>query len=280
MSQPPADSAEAIPSTNWPAGPKAPDEGWPAGPKPPGKGWSRKKFFFILLFVLAFHVALIVLFGSKKQIVPRAVANVPHLALASSANEMIALSDPTLFARPNARDIVSAYWRREPEVVQPNFNWPAPSGYLQPAAENFGAVFLDFMRRSQPPEFVIDLKPEPTPTQPDVQYNAVPPFTIMRISGDLSARKLLTEADLPSLARNDVIGATRIQALVAPNGNVASAVVLKSGDLNNADNAADQVALQIVRDLRFIPAPGLTFGEITFTWHTVPTNSVPAVNKP
>lgn len=286
MSQPPADSADAISRENWPAesqssdeswpaGPKPPGEGWRAGPKPLGEGWSRKKFIFILLFVFAFHVALIVLFGTKKSIVPRAMTNVPHLALAGGENEMIALSDPTLFARPNAHDVVSAYWRRKPDVPQPDFNWPAPSGYLLPEAENFGAVFRDFMRQSQPPEFVLNLKPVPKPSEPDVEYNPVPQSTTMQISGDLFRRRLLTEPELPSLPRNDVIGATRIQALVDPAGNVLSPVVLKSGGINNADTAADQLALQIVRDLRFVPAPGLTLGEITITWHTVPTNAVP-----
>lgn len=277
MSQPPADSAEAMPSENWPAGPNPPGESWSAKPKPSGEGWSRQKFFFILLFVLAFHLALIVLFGTKKTIAPRSVTDVPHLALASSANEMVVLSDPTLFARPNARDIVSAYWRREPEVPQPNFDWTAPSGYLAPAVENFGAVFRDFMRHSQPPEFILNLKPEPTPTQPNVDYNPVPQSTIMQISGDLSGRRLLTTPDLPSPSRNEILGATRIRALVDHSGNVFSSVVIKSGDFNNADNAADQLALQIVRDLRFAPAPDQTLGEITFIWHTVPTNAVPAV---
>jgi len=265
MSLPPADSADATPG-----------ESWLAGPKPPEEGWSRKKFFSILLLVLAFHVALIALSGTKKTIKPRPVTNVPELALASSANEMVALSDPTLFARPNAHDIVSAYWRRKPEVLQPNFNWTAPSGYLLPTAENFGALFLDFMRHSQPPEFVLDFKPDPKLTQPDVVYNPVPQSTTMQISGDILGRTLLTQPDLPSLARNEIIGATRVRALVDPNGNVVSSVVIKNANLNNADNAADQLGLQIVRDLRFAPAPSLTLGEITFTWHIVPTNTVTA----
>jgi hypothetical protein len=36
---------------------------------------------------------------------------------------------------------------------------------------------------------------------------------------------------------------------------------------------ADQRALQLARDLRFAPASRLMFGEITFTWHTVPMTS-------
>jgi TonB family protein len=57
-----------------------------------------------------------------------------------------------------------------------------------------------------------------------------------------------------------------VQALVDTAGNVASAVVVEP----NAAPEADQLALQLVRNLRFAPAAHLTFGEITFTWHTVP----------
>jgi hypothetical protein len=40
---------------------------------------------------------------------------------------------------------------------------------------------------------------------------------------------------------------------------------------------ADQLALQLARQLRFAPAPQLMFGRIIFNWHTVPvtTNNVP-----
>ena len=77
------------------------------------------------------------------------------------------------------------------------------------------------------------------------------------------------DAALPSLPRNDVIGPSTVQVLVDTAGNLASAVVVAP----NADAEADQLALQLVRNLRFAPAPRLTFGEITFTWHTVPVLS-------
>jgi TonB family protein len=275
MSDQSADPA-AMPTVgeDWPAGPKPPNEGWLAGPKPPSEGWSRKKFLFVLIFVFAFHVSLIVLFGSKQRIVPRPVTNFPQLQLVDSANELIALNDPTLFARPNRHDVVSAFWRRMPAVSQPNFDQPAASGYLAPESGNFGALFQDYLRNLKPPAFVSDLKPEPRQILPDVTFNPVPEATIMQISGELAQRPLLTPVEPPFFPYNDVLKPSVIQALVDTVGNVASAVVLESSDSNDAD----QRALQIVRDLRFAPAPNLTLGEITFTWRTVPvtgTNSVP-----
>lgn len=270
----------ALPPSNagWPAGPKPLGEGWLPGPKPPSEGWSRKKFLLILGFVFGFHVALIVLFGTKKQMVPRPATNVPHLQLANSANELIALSDPTLFARPNAHDLVTAFWRHVPPVSQPNFDQSEePPRYLPPAPGNFGTVFRNFMQNTRPEEFPPSFKPEPQLTAPDVAFDVtMPQATTLQISGELARRRLLNSVELPSLPRNEVIPPSKIQAQVDATGNVRSAVVLKDIANNGTDNDADQKALQIARQLRFAPAQGLMFGEITFTWHTVPLTSTNA----
>ena len=68
---------------------------------------------------------------------------------------------------------------------------------------------------------------------------------------------------------NDVLQPTTVRVLVDPTGNVLSPVVLE----HSGDNDSDQLALQLTRRLRFAPSPGLTFGELTFTWHTVPLAS-------
>ena len=94
----------------------------------------------------------------------------------------------------------------------------------------------------------------------------------MQISGELAQRPLLSQVELPSIPVNDVIPPSKVQALVDTAGNVASAVLLESSKLDTAD----QRALQIARNLRFAPAPRLMFGEITFTWHTVPVASTNA----
>ena len=248
-------------------------ESWLPGPKPPDEGWTHRKFYFVLAFVLAFHFALIFLFGSKKQVVPRPVTNVPQVQLAEEANEFIALGDPTLFARPNAHDLVTVFWRRMPGIVQPDFNWTEPPRYLAPAPEDFGAAFHDYMRGRGAPELALNFKPEPKLILPGLAFeNAMPQATTMQIAGELGQRRLLHADVLPSLPRNDVLAPSMVQALVDPSGNVASAVVLEP----NGDGDADQMALKLARDLRFAPAPRLMLGEITFTWHTVPTNAIPA----
>ena len=247
-------------------------------PRPQGEGWTRNKFVFFIAFALALHVALIFIFGTKKQIVPRSVTGVPHWQLADNADEFIALGDPTLFARPNTHDLVTAFWRRTP-VVAPPVNWTESPRYLLPAPESFGAAFHEFMQASRPAEISLNFKPEPKLIAPAVAVDeAMPQATTMRITGELAQRRLLNTntITLPSLPWNDVIAPSKVQVLVDTAGNVFSPVLLPSDSaLEDAGRSeiGDSNALVIARSLRFAPAPRLMSGEIIFNWHTVPTNA-------
>jgi hypothetical protein len=260
--------------------PPSPDEGGPVGLK---RRVGVNKFLFLVALALALHVALVFIFGTKKAIVPRPVDNAPHLQLADSASQFIALGDPTLFARPNARDLVTAFWRRTPPITQRNFNWTEAPRFLPPAPEDFGATFREFMQASRRGEFPLNFKPAPQAAPPALAFDEAPTQrTTMQITGELARRRLLTAAtNLPSLPLNDVIAPSRVQALVDAAGNVASAVLLPSDNDLEADGRSvmgDSNALAIARSLRFAPAPALTFGQIIFNWHTVPvttTNALP-----
>jgi TonB family protein len=263
MSNPPADSATLPP----------PVESWLNEPRPSDEGWTNRKFVLVLLFVLAVHVSLVFLAGTKKQIVPVPATSYPHLQLADSASELVALGDPTLFARPNAHDLVTAFWRQVPPLPRPNFDRPEHPHYLLPGPGNFGATFHEFVKNSRPGEFPLNFKPEPETIAPEVTMESpVPPNTTMQISDELAQRRLLHADDPPSKACNEVLKPSTVQALVDTEGKVVSGVVLSS----SGNSEADQTALRLIRNLRFAPAPRLMFGEITFTWHTVPTNAVPA----
>jgi len=249
----------------------------PALPPPSQReSWTRNKFIFFVAFAFAVHLVLLFVFGTKKQALPRAVERVPHLQLADRADAFIAFSDPTLFARPNAHDLVTAFWRRSPAVAQPDFDWTEAPRYLPPVPQNFGALFREFLRVSQPAEFALSLKPEPRLTAPVAADDAMPRTTTMRITGELAQRRLLTSVALPSLPWNDVIAGSKVQVLVDTAGNVASVVLLPpDSELEAAGSAeiGDSNALAIARSLRFAPAPRLMFGEVIFNWHTVPLMS-------
>jgi hypothetical protein len=245
-----------------------------AGPGLPGESWSRSRWFFLIAMVLAAHVVFIFIFGTKKQIVPRMVTNVPQLQLANDASELVALDDPTLFALPHANDFASAVWLRTPTNAPPSFRWTAPTNWLTLDVGKLGATFNQFMQTNRFAEFQPDFKPEPRLVEPVLPIESAPPQnSTLNIFGELKSRRLLNQINVPSLPYNDVIAASRVQVLVDPAGNVFSTVLLPSE--NSAEalghyDVADQRALELARTARFAPAAQLTLGELIFNWHTVP----------
>jgi hypothetical protein len=250
--------------------------------EPQGKGgWPLNRWLMLIAVVFAAHAALLLVFGSRKQIVPRAVANVPTLKLADSPDELLALNDPTLFALPHPGDFVTVLWSQPPGVKRPSFRWTEPPRWLPLSADELAAVFNQFMQTNRFAGFELRLKPPvrlSTPAQPIEP--ALAQNSTMCIEGDLKQRRLLTPMDLPSWPYADVIAPSKVQVLVDEAGDVVSAILLPSD--NNLEalshyDAADQRALEFARAARFAPAPRLTIGRMIFTWHTVPP---PATNSP
>jgi hypothetical protein len=246
----------------------------------PSHGWSRRKIYFFIGVAFLAHLAFILIFGTKKPIMPRAVGPVPQLQIADSADELIALDNPTLFALPNARDFVSAFWQQpQTNHTSPSFDWIGPANLLDVPVKQLGREFDEFMRTNPVAGLPLNLKPEPEFSATDFAVEpALPPSSALRITGPLAAR-LLQTVTVPSLPVNDVIAPTRVQVLVAASGDVVSAVVLPSDDPLEADSrlagaaVADPCALGLARQLRFAPAPELMLGRIIFIWHTVPTRT-------
>jgi hypothetical protein len=251
-----------------------------SGPTPPGEGWSRRRWWLLVLLVFMAHLILIFAFGTRKQTAPRAVTNVPQLQLADAADDMVALTDPTLFALPNPRDFASAIWLPPPVVKPPAFRFTETPRWLPLAGENLGAVFTQLMQTNLFAAQTNNFKPAPVFSEPELAgETALPQNSTFQITGDLAQRRLLDEVSLPSLPYNDVLAPSKVQALVDADGNVISAVLLPSENpleaLGRAD-LGDTNALAFTRRLRFAPAPGLTFGELIFRWHTLPPTATNA----
>ncbi|HEY1719254.1 MAG TPA: hypothetical protein VGH42_13300 [Verrucomicrobiae bacterium] len=245
----------------------------PSGPKR-SEGWSRRRWLALIALVFAAHIAFIFALGGKKEIVPRAVTNVPTLKLANDSDALLALDDPALFALPHERDFASAAWLKMPDVKQPSFRWTEPPQWLPLIAENLGATFQQFMQTNSFENYPLDFKPPPKlselilPVEP-----AFAQTSTLQSAGGLAQQRLLNEINLPSLPYNDVIAPSVVQALVDASGNVVSAVLLppeSSFEAANRADIGDTNALQIARALRFAPAKNPTVGQIIFNWRTIP----------
>lgn len=243
-----------------------------AEPRPTGEGWSRNHWLTVVLLAFAAHIALVFLFGAKKQIAPRAVTNVPTLTLANTADELLALNDPTLFALPHQRDFAAIVWLKTPAVKAPSFRWTEPPRWLPLSAADLGATFgrlmpTNFFVRT-PFDFqpVLMLSTPAAPMEPMLAQNST-----MKFEGELAQRQLPAQINLTNWPFADVLTPSVVQLLVDATGNVVSTVILTPSGYD----AADQRALAIARTLRFRPAASLTMGRILFNWHTVPPTVSP-----
>jgi hypothetical protein len=260
------------------------NKSWPVAPAPTGEGWPWRKILFLIALALAAHVALIYFFEAKKQMIPRPVSKVPQLQLASPDDELIALENPTLFARPNPSDFTAAIWSKIPFIAPPDFRYQESPQWLPLNMDNLGATFQQFMQTNTIAGIQLDLKPQPEWAFLALPAgSALPQNSTLKILGALAQRGLLKPVTLPSPPYNDVIPPSRIQVLVAATGEVISAILLPSNNSSEATehyDPADQRALELARSLSFAPAAQLTLGEIIFNWHTVPVLSTDDSTRP
>ncbi len=243
--------------------------------EPQGKGpWTRGRWLTLIALIFAAHVALLFVFGGRKQIVPRAVTNVPTLKLADDSSEWIALNDPTLFALPHQKDFASAIGLQTAALKQPSFRWTEPPRWLSLFADELGMAFNQFMQTNRFASFELQLKPSLKlstpllPIKPVLAQNST-----LRVEGELAQRQLPSPINLTNWPYANVIAPSKVQVLVDAAGNVVSTVLLPpDSGFTAADQyeKADQRALDLARAVRFTPSSHLTVGRMIFNWHTVP----------
>ena len=236
------------------------------------EGWSLQRWVLLIVFAFAAHLALISFSAPKRPLTPRPVVNVPQLHLADGNNDLIALTDPTLFALPHAVEFDAFVGLHLNTFVQQTFRWTEPPPFLPISPATLGANFAGYMQTNRFSAATLDFKPEPQFALAFEKLESVlPQASTLQIFGEITHRRMLNQIDVPSLPYNDVIKPSRVQALVDENGNVVSDALLGSSEYA----AADQKALELARKARFAPEPGLMFGEMIFNWHTVATTNAP-----
>jgi hypothetical protein len=231
----------------------------------------------LVALVFAAHVLLLFAFGGRKQIVPRAVTNVPTLNLADNSSEWLVLNDPTLFALPHQKDFASAVWLPVPAMKPLSFRWTELPRWLLLSTNDLGLAFNQFMQTNRFAGFDLQLKSPVKLSAPGLPAEpALAQTSTLQIQDDLAQRQLLDPINLPSWPYANVIAPSKVQLLVNESGNVVSAVLLApDSGFTAADqyDQADQRALELARTARFAPSSRLTVGRMIFNWHTVPVTT-------
>src|SRR5208282_827137 len=152
------------------------------------------------------------------------VENVPALRLAAPTDELMALNDPTLFARPQREDLLAVSGLNLPEVKPSSFGRTQPPRWLPFSGDGLGADFGRFLSTN----FVVssaplDFKPEPELSTPrPVLAPALGESSTLEIEGELAKRQLPNDLTLTSWPFPDILAPCVVQVLVDSAGNVIS----------------------------------------------------------
>jgi hypothetical protein len=254
------------------------------------RAWPRHRWWGTIFLLMAVQVGLIFWLGDRSLPVPRATATNPRVLLASELpNELQALNDPTLFAWANPRGFSGMAWRKTLPVNYESADWGEPPRWLPLPVEEPGASLRRWVQTDQTFPFQIAEKraPQFTPSELSPPTTSMTTRSGLRVGGELAARQLLSQFDLPSWPHTDLLMSSVVQVLVDADGQTISATPLsKSGS-----QEADQRALELAKTARFNSLrvsgpdqlPGkvarLSWGQLIFEWHTMPiaaTNPPPA----
>src|SRR5262245_22826607 len=168
--------------------------------------WPRRRWWFLIGFVFAAQVGLIFLLSDKAPLRPRPLGAMPGFRLASpAAAELLALSDPTLFALPHLQGFSGPAWLRGPQQKFPAFDWSEEPRWLALPLQQLGEAFDRFMRTNAPGPGLALAEPEPELTLPAASTTVLRGRSEMRLEGGLAKRRLITPVELPSWPNADVL---------------------------------------------------------------------------
>jgi hypothetical protein len=246
--------------------------------------WPRFRFWLAIVLVFVFQLACIYLLSAHVTATPRKSYVAPIVFLASnSTNELLALSDPTLFALPHRQGFSGPAWLQVPPVEFHPGDWTEPPRWLPMSVLPLANLFAQFVATNNFVSFQLAAKPEPELTLPDVPITTpLVTNSTLRVEGDLARRKLISPLALLVQAHPDILTNSVVQILVDARGHVVSPPLLLPPGSGLTE--ADQTAVRLARRARFEPlnvprhgatnlAENLTLGTMIFEWFTAATNA-------
>ena len=250
----------------------------PASVEP--RPWSPHRRWGMVLLVLLIQLGLIFWLGSRTPIRPRPVAQNPTLRFAGgAAGELLALTDPTLFALPRERKFAMPSQSRPSHSGPVPFEWPAPTNGLLTSLDHAGTAFGWLVETNNFAPLQLPAWSHSPPTLPDLPPPAVSAgHSVLQLEGGLAGRRLLAPLELKSWSHPEILGSSVVEAVVDGAGRPVSVRLLAGSGLPSAD----QHALELANAARFEPADPskaragagptaqLSWGRMIFRWHTIP----------
>lgn len=262
--------------------------------------WTWRRWCVLIGLTFCVQIGLISWLGEKSPARVRPASPAPRLALAdNSSREIIALTDPTLFALPHRAGFSGPAWmeippvpnslagsRRAGEAVSSRaLEWTEESNWQLLHMNQLGTGVA--APQSNQPELLtpfLAFEPETTPSDTIL----APSFrqkSEFRLAAGLQQRRLKTTFKLPAWPNADFLTNTIVKLFINGDGVPVSVPVLLSP---SGLKAADDYALAQAAAARFEPiineGPGRsanplahsTWGTIIFEWRTLPMSATNA----
>jgi hypothetical protein len=250
--------------------------------EPPVWTWRRWCVFIALIFCL--QLGLIFLLGDRSRPRVRTTSPAPKLAVVESpSSELIALTDPTLFALPHQVGFSGPAWMKIPPVPVRSFEWNAEPSWLALPSAQLGNLALTDAETNQT-ELLTPLamfEPEPTSPEPVFLFSSRQKSDF-RLGEGLERRRLKTAPKLPSWSHSEFLTNTVVRLFINGDGIPVSTPVLLSP---SGLKAADDFALAQASAARFdpiinegpnrssSPLANSTWGTMIFQWQTLPLSA-------
>lgn len=247
-------------------------------------GWSYGKVARVAGGIAVGQLALVYLFGQRAM--PSLSVAPPRVEaawewLAEQPEFLAGLPDPAVLAEVTDRGFSGALWRRREGQSAAGLDWERGVSRLS-AVGAVGPVFAPGgIGESSPGQvaYAAPLAPgQPSPGAFE-ESGPPPPTSILRLGGELTARRLLFPGEVPAWPHTDVLAPSAVQLLVERDGTVLSAALLPPG---SGVEAADREALRWAQQFRFEVVEdggggtrGLQWGTVTWVWRTVEPGTLP-----
>jgi len=205
-----------------------------------------------------------------------------------ASSELIALTDPTLFALPHQLGFSGPAWMRIPTLPSRSFALTEEPSWLALPIEppgNISAVFPDTNQTERPTALAL-FEPEPTASEPvfALSFRQKSEF---HLGEGLEKRRLKAIPKLPAWPHSEILTNTVVKLFINGDGvPVSTPVLLTQSGLK----AADDFALAQASAARFEPIinegpnrssnplANATWGTMIFEWHTLPLSATNAAS--
>lgn len=244
------------------------------------RSWTRRQWGGMMSALLLGQLALILVFAERDPVPAENLSAAPALravewpVAVENTTRQLGVSDPLLFALPNAWGFSGEAWRTASDPAPPRVEWSEPARWLTGIREWFGNNPASPEATLLAPRRPLD-RPLPTATHLNIPPLPVARNTRLELSAPLQTRGLAFQPELPAMQHTNLLDTTVLRVAVEPDGALFSAVVIKTSGWD----VADQRALDLVRQIKFTsqsdslePSNDRQWGRLQVRWATAPVD--------